>query len=492
LKFHPYPHPADVWLPNMVNAALYAIRKPGLAAARAAFPEEGIVDFAKDVFPWLLTQGAELRGYVSSEYIKDIGTPDRLDRACAALASGKVQRASLKHPQRAVFLDRDGTLNVPNGHIARPDALEVFDIAPEAVRVLNGTEYRVVMVTNQPVVARGDCTPEGLAHIHAKLETLLGRHGAYLERIYYCPHHPDKGFDGEVAALKIVCDCRKPQPGLLRRAAADLNIALSESWMIGDSAADIQAAAACGVTSVLVRTGEVEDTALLETQSDFAFDDVLRAARFIAINEPRIAAVVGSIAQDIGPGSDLVLTGQSKSGKSTLARTLARTLRRRGQPAVVVSLDRWMLADDDRSPGLLGRFDLAGALRTFRAARARAGGRVTLPALPVFSMKTRRSAPSPHDLAVEPETVIIWEGVLGLALAEAAVALDRCIFVETDEPERRNRIVAEYVARGRSQDDAQEVYLSRLEDEVATINAGRPHAARVVSLDACFDTGSST
>ena len=287
--FHSYPHPADAWLPNMVNAALYWVRKRSMAGRSAWFPPGEIVDFAKDFFPRLLGEGERLRGYISPEYIKDIGTPARLDRACGDLASGKVAAASLRERQTAVFLDRDGTLNVPNGHIAEPGQFELFPFAAEAVRMLNASRHRVVVVTNQPVIARGNCLPAGLAAIHAKMETQLGREGAFVERIYHCPHHPDSGFEGEVADLKIVCDCRKPAPGLLLRAQADLNLDLAASWMIGDSAADLAAAKACGVTSVLVRTGGATNITDLEAAADFVFDDLLQAAEFIVSRQTSVA-----------------------------------------------------------------------------------------------------------------------------------------------------------------------------------------------------------
>jgi D,D-heptose 1,7-bisphosphate phosphatase len=283
--FHGYPHPAGVWLPNMVNAALYAMRRGAIESGALASLGEGVVDFAKDLFPRLVEDGARLRGYISPEYLKDIGTPARLDRGCADLRSGKVARMSLRFAQTAVFLDRDGTLNAPNGHVASPEALEVFAFAPAAVKALNATDHRVVLVTNQPVVARGEASVEDLALIHAKLDTVLGAQGAYLDRAYYCPHHPDKGFVGERAELKIACECRKPRPGLLHRAQADLNLDLSRSWLIGDSAADMAAARACGVRAVLVRTGESRGSAAAE--ADFVFDTVLEAANFIAQDASR-------------------------------------------------------------------------------------------------------------------------------------------------------------------------------------------------------------
>ena len=330
LGFHNYPHPPEAWLPNMVNAALYIVRKRAMAGHAAWFPPGRIVDFAKDFFPRLLTEGERLRGYVSPEYIKDIGTPARLDRACADLAGGKVAAASLRERQTAVFLDRDGTLNIPNGHIAEPGQLELFAFAAQAVRTLNASRHRVVVVTNQPVIARGDCLPAGLAAIHAKMETLLGREGAFVERIYHCPHHPDAGFAGEVADLKFVCGCRKPAPGLLLQAQADLNLDLAASWMIGDSAADMAAAAACGVTSVLVRTGKA-DTAELEATADFVFDDLLEAAEFIVHGYEPLADQARDLARGLAPG-------QADSDRSIFARVLRREQRlrgRSGEPAFV-------------------------------------------------------------------------------------------------------------------------------------------------------------
>lgn len=109
------------------------------------------------------------------------------------------------------------------------------------------------MVTNQPVIARGEVTEEELEEIHKKMETLLGLDGAYIDDIYYCPHHPDKGFEGEIPELKIECDCRKPKTGMLEKAAREHNIDLSSSIMIGDSTLDIKMAENAGMQSVLLK-----------------------------------------------------------------------------------------------------------------------------------------------------------------------------------------------------------------------------------------------
>ena len=252
LAFHAYPHPTGAWLPNLVNAALYVVRRESL---RAWVDVAGPLDFGKDLFPRMLAAGATLRGYASPEYIKDAGTPERLERVRNALTSGAIRRASLNEPQRAVFLDRDGTLNVEHELIRRAEDLEVFPFAGSAIRRLNEAEWRTVLVSNQPIIARGEVTEAQLRRIHARLETEIGRDHAYLDRIYICPHHPDRGFPGERTELKIRCDCRKPEPGLILRAQRDLNIDLASSWYVGDSTPDLGAAEKAGVSSILVETG---------------------------------------------------------------------------------------------------------------------------------------------------------------------------------------------------------------------------------------------
>mgnify|MGYP002780895420 FL=1 len=284
--FHPYPHPDGAWLRNLVNAAFYVVER------RALLPWAGRMaagDFAKDLFPAMLADGARLRGHVSFEYIKDIGTPSRLDKAQGHLASGLVARARRKSRQRAVFLDRDGTLNELRGHIAQAEDLVLLPGAGEAVKRLNDAEFRVVLVTNQPVLARGEATQADLARIHARLESELGAAGAYLDDIRYCPHHPHAGYAGEVPELKRQCDCRKPAPGMVLAAAAAMNIDLAQSWMVGDSSADIALAARLGLRSILVETGEAGRDGKHEAASDHVVPSIREAAALIVAASPVLA-----------------------------------------------------------------------------------------------------------------------------------------------------------------------------------------------------------
>jgi len=292
LAFHNRPHPEGVWRQNLVNAGLYVIQKRALEfhTRRLGAPKPGagesprpasILDFGKDVFPAMLQQGAKLFGYNSPEYIKDIGTPQRYDRICGEFASGVIARSSFATPQRAVFLDRDGTLVSDKDCLRSADGLELLPGVAEALHKLNHGGWRAVLVTNQPVVAKGWVSEAGLQIIHNKLETLLGREHAFLDRIYFCPHHPDKGFPGERVDLKIDCDCRKPKSGMLRSAVKDLNIDLKQSWMIGDTTTDMQTAKNAGVKSILVRTGSAGKDGKYDAQPDFTFDTLNQAVDFI-------------------------------------------------------------------------------------------------------------------------------------------------------------------------------------------------------------------
>ena len=325
--FHSYPHETGAFLPNLVNAALYVVEKAAILPWRhAAAP----LDFAHDLFPAMVESGCRLRGYVSFEYIKDIGTPKRLDKAVGHLRSGVVERARLGVGQRAVFLDRDGTINQPRGHIASPADLELIGDVATAIRSLNEAEYRVVLVTNQPVIARGEATVDDVRAIHAKLETLLGQGGAFLDLIQVCPHHPDSGFHGEVSSLKINCACRKPEIGLITQARDALNIDLARSWFIGDTTSDMLAARRAGLRALLVRTGDGGRDGRHEVLPDLVFDDAAEAACFIADGYPKLRSRLEPVARTIAPGHLVLVDGEPQAGRAALAKTLGWMLEESG------------------------------------------------------------------------------------------------------------------------------------------------------------------
>ncbi len=245
-----------LWYRNLVNAGIEIISPQLLRKTAENFvprhPETpDKIDLDRDVLKPNISS-KKIFAYETPEYIKDMGTPDRYYETENDIKSHKVSSRNLSHKQKAIFLDRDGTINKKNGFITSPQQFELEEGAAQAIKKINKSGYLAIVVTNQPVIARGDCTFEQLQEIHNKMETLLGKEGAFIDALYFCPHHTDKGFPGERPEYKCDCQCRKPKPGLLLQASQDLNIDLSESYMIGDGKNDILAGQAAGCKESLL------------------------------------------------------------------------------------------------------------------------------------------------------------------------------------------------------------------------------------------------
>lgn len=237
---------------NRVNAGLHVI-SPKILETEINTPK---IDLDRQLLKPLAGSG-QMFVYDSPEYVKDMGTPERYQSVCADYAAGRVQGKNLKNKQKAIFLDRDGVINKYVGFLTDIKDFELIDGVTDAIKKINDNGYLAIVVTNQPVIARGEVTFAELNQIHNKMETLLGLDGAYVDAIYYCPHHPHKGYEGEVPELKIECECRKPKPGMLLHAAKDFNIDLSKSVMIGDGENDMIAGKNAGCSTILI--GESEE-----------------------------------------------------------------------------------------------------------------------------------------------------------------------------------------------------------------------------------------
>lgn len=266
------------WYRNRINAGLHVI-SPEIfnlvdidADKIGTIGENGKVvkvDLDRQLLKPLAGTG-KMFCYDSPEYVKDMGTPGRYESVCRDFHDGKVQAKNLTNKQKAVFLDRDGTINKYVGFLRDIKNFELLDGVTDAIKEINNSGYLAIVVTNQPVIARGEVTVPQLEEIHNKMETLLGLEGAYIDAIYYCPHHPYKGFEGEIPELKFDCNCRKPKPGMIIQAAADFNIDLKNSWMVGDSQNDVKCGLNAGCKTALIGNADYGQNVSVNDLKEFS------------------------------------------------------------------------------------------------------------------------------------------------------------------------------------------------------------------------------
>ena len=242
---------------NLVNAGIHII-SPDLL--KKCPKEKEKVDLDRDILKKMIPVGC-IYGYITPEYIKDMGTPERFAQVSNAIRNDMVKSKNLSLRQKCIFLDRDGTINELNNFVSKPEDFVLIDGAAKAIRKINESGYLAIVITNQPVIARGEIDFQTLDLIHKKMETELGKHGAYIDDLFFCPHHPDRGFPGEIPELKIDCDCRKPKPGMILEAAAKYNIDLRKSYMVGDHERDMEAGAAAGCFTYLLKEKTLADFA---------------------------------------------------------------------------------------------------------------------------------------------------------------------------------------------------------------------------------------
>ena len=285
LKLLPGGEKREEYYENLSYGGVYAVSKFFLETF--VDMEEPIeMDFADDLFaPSVAVEGAY--AYRSAEYVRrlDEGNQKELEEAVEKGVMFSRNRRSVK---RAIFLDRDGVLNIFGNFVTKPEMLNLKDDAADALKKINASTYLAVCITNQPVVARGETTVETLTEIHYRLQDPLGAGGAYLDGLYYCPHHPDKGFPGEVPELKIDCDCRKPKIGLLIRAKKDFNIDLASSWFVGDTHQDVQTGINAGCRTILITSGDPNPSAKYkEAEPDYTCENLAEAVDIILSQEKK-------------------------------------------------------------------------------------------------------------------------------------------------------------------------------------------------------------
>ena len=263
----------DFYYNNLVNAGFFIVNPKALEY----FTELKKVNLEHDFVNYFVPQKCVF-AYKSSEYIKDVGTVERFNLASKDLQNNIVLHKNLKYKQKAIFLDRDGTINVYKGFITNSKDIELLPTVTDAIKKINESEYLAIIVSNQPVIARGEASKDDVNECFKKIETLLGEKGAYIDGIYYCPHHPHSGFLGEVKELKINCECRKPKIGLIKKAQKDFNLGLDMCYIIGDTSVDIETGKNANIKTILVKTGKNEEKTV---ESNYVASNLLDAVNFV-------------------------------------------------------------------------------------------------------------------------------------------------------------------------------------------------------------------
>jgi len=473
--FHPKPHQEGAYYKNLVNAGVYIF-----SPAIFPFLQKGVkADFGRNIFPKIFDK-IKMYGYNTAEYLKDIGTPDRLKQVSNDFSSGKIERFNSEFKRKAIFLDRDGVINEENNLVCKPKDFILFNYTPEAIKKINQTEYLSVVVTNQSVIARNLCTIDEVEYIHKKLETELGAAGAKLDQIYYCPHHPDKGFPEENPLYKIECDCRKPKSGMLLEAENDYNIDFAQSFIIGDSERDTICGKNVGVTTVGVMTGKGMNHAI--TQPDYFFKNLMQAVNFI-VDEP-YAVYFEKIIEKIHDKENqkpfvINIGGNSRSGKSTLATYLRKKFESIGKKVLHVKLDNWLLPASERSMSVdvYDRFNLEEIISDIT--KLLDGEKITTKGYSIH----RDTEVLPVSYQHSYENIIIIEGIVALSDERLREKADLKIYHAIDDKAHKEKFFDFYRWRKMKDTDILNLYKRRKKDEYNFIKKESKFADIIVQLD---------
>jgi D,D-heptose 1,7-bisphosphate phosphatase len=239
------PRSKELQVRNRANSGVYAFKKETLLEYSQVGKK---VDLDKEILPSLIARKKRGLAIRNLGYARDAGTIDRISRIKGDIGAG-LTRTRLRP---AVFLDRDGTVNKSRGYISQPEQIELYEDVASAIKQFNEKGFWVIVITNQPVVARGEASIEDLESVHARIDSLLSATDAYIDEYYLCPHHPHKGYAGEITALKVECGCRKPKTGLLEQACKEFPIDRSKSFFFGDSEIDMIAARSFNIKHALI------------------------------------------------------------------------------------------------------------------------------------------------------------------------------------------------------------------------------------------------
>ncbi|MBY5623757.1 HAD-IIIA family hydrolase [Rhizobium leguminosarum] len=472
---------------NLVPAGLYVASDQFFETLLPGQP----ADMIHDVIPGLLERSIPVAIYDTPEYMKDTGSPSRHAAAAEDLRQGRVHAVHLSVRRPAVFFDCDGVLNEDvGGHgVVRPDQVKLIGRAGEAVRLAREAGFLAVAVTNRPQLAKGLLDESGLDHVLGRLEAELAKDGGVLDRIYFCPHHPDKGFPNEIPELKINCACRKPGDLMIRQAMTELPVEKSKSVIIGDSLRDIGAARKAGVWAYGVRTGyglrDEKSYPPAETdvpRADLVFDTVYDAVRFQCGYQDIGQGLSGAIHQRLPSKAGPLLVsicGRSRSGKSTFAHAVERMLSESGRRVLRLELDRWILPLEYRRPDMTAEERNRVELYPEIVSMLRQSGQVEAPGYDTASRSQRKDTTTYDARDAE---VILLDGIFA-GHRSIREDVDMAVFVEASQQALLSRFHNFYAWKGLTPADAEGLWASRIQEEWPRIDLQRTSADIVINLE---------
>jgi histidinol-phosphate phosphatase family protein len=449
-----YPHKESFYSANLVNAALYVVEKQILKSLPRL--SKKLIDFAKDLIPLYLDQKKKIFAYKSREYIKDCGTEDRLEKVENDYFNKRHLILSDNNPIPSVFLDRDGTIIENVDHLNSISQINFLENSLEAIKSFNSNNFLVSIVTNQPVIARGELSPEGLNDIHNFLEWEAGKKGAYFDNILFCPHYPQSGFLGEVKELKINCNCRKPDVGMLQLLSNKYNIDKNKSWIIGDSSADIKCGNDFKIKTILLETGFSGKDNKFFNEPDYVFRDLFIASVFINEEYPKLINIANQLKIN-EKFNNIFISGISKSGKSTFSSVLKDFIQKKFKVKChVIRLDNYMLEPEKRGsfPKI---YDLEKIENIFRDRHE--GKSITI--LKQRYDKFNRTIVYSNDfVTINKNEWVIFEGLISFNLSNKLFSNNQ-FYIECDEIKNKERFKRDYIHRGLKENTISDLFQER-------------------------------
>ena len=449
-----YPHDDSFYSANLVNAALYIVEKKILQNLPRL--DKKLIDFAKDLIPLYLNSNKNVFSYKSIEYIKDCGTEDRLKNVEKYYNKNIKNTLVNDNSISAVFVDRDGTIIENVDHLNSINQVKFFENSFEAIKKLNSNNFLVSIVTNQPVVARGELSEKGLNDIHNFIEWEAGKKGAYFDEIIHCPHHPHSGFKGEVKELKINCNCRKPRTGMLENIFLKYSINKSKSWFIGDSTADIKCGNDFEIKTILLETGFSGKDNKFFNEPDYVFRDLFIASVFINEEYPKLINIANQLKIN-EKFNNIFISGISKSGKSTFSSVLKDFIEKKlNVKCHVIRLDNYMLEPEKRGsfPKI---YDLEKIENIFRD---RHEGKSINILKQRYDKFNRTIVSSNNFVTINKNEWVIFEGLISFNLSNKLFSNNQ-FYIECDEIKNKERFKRDYIHRGLKENTISDLFQER-------------------------------